>query len=470
MNKSISFIRYASAILAVVFTAAPLHADDEGPIKLTLHPMAAPTPALKYRLLPEATKRLTGNAAVPYGKVTAEQTTYFAKYARTDVIDAWQEMPLEKIRTEAIPQPEGSILFLEQGAHCLYCDWQLPIGQIPFYRIMLPDAQQSRSYARILAVKARIEIANGKFDEAIHTFQTNYALGCNVAQGQSLIHGLIGIAINGIMFPQITEYMQQPAAPNLYWAFTTLPSPMITIRSGVEVESEALELSFPELLNVDKASRTPEEWRSFFQDMAKNILEWNHSRDVPQVTITPEELDKKCEEFLPIARRALIDSGLPKDKVQAMPVYQVVTIYSVQRYHALFDQAAKCYSLPYPQAIRCIDETIAFAKELPKESSEIIPITGQTLQALRATRGAIARADRQIALLRVFEALRLHAASHDGKLPEQLADITEVPIPDDPVTGKPFDYHLADGKATITGPKASNFEANFEITMAKAKQ
>jgi hypothetical protein len=30
--------------------------------------------------------------------------------------------------------------------------------------------------------------------------------------------------------------------------------------------------------------------------------------------------------------------------------------------------------------------------------------------------------------------------------------VTEVPIPIDPMTGQPFEYHVADGKATLTGP------------------
>ena len=40
-----------------------------------------------------------------------------------------------------------------------------------------------------------------------------------------------------------------------------------------------------------------------------------------------------------------------------------------------------------------------------------------------------------------LEALRLHAAEHDGKLPANLPDVT-VPLSDDPFTGKPFHYVL----------------------------
>ena len=36
----------------------------------------------------------------------------------------------------------------------------------------------------------------------------------------------------------------------------------------------------------------------------------------------------------------------------------------------------------------------------------------------------------------------MHAAANGGKLPATLADVTVVPVPLDPVTGKPFDYRL----------------------------
>ena len=50
--------------------------------------------------------------------------------------------------------------------------------------------------------------------------------------------------------------------------------------------------------------------------------------------------------------------------------------------------------------------------------------------------------EQRIALLRHVEALRLHAAEHDGKLPVSLSEVA-VPLPDDPVIGKPFRYEVA---------------------------
>ncbi len=42
--------------------------------------------------------------------------------------------------------------------------------------------------------------------------------------------------------------------------------------------------------------------------------------------------------------------------------------------------------------------------------------------------------------LRSVEAIRLHAASQGQALPRALDEIKLVPVPDDPTTGKPFEY------------------------------
>ncbi len=68
------------------------------------------------------------------------------------------------------------------------------------------------------------------------------------------------------------------------------------------------------------------------------------------------------------------------------------------------------------------------------------------MPATKAVRRAQARLDQRIALLRHVEALRLHAAEHDGKLPAKLSEVS-VPLPDDPVTGKPFRYELTGATA-----------------------
>jgi len=73
---------------------------------------------------------------------------------------------------------------------------------------------------------------------------------------------------------------------------------------------------------------------------------------------------------------------------------------------------------------------------------------GTFLPALGAMNQAQLRQHRFLSVLRTIEALRLHAARHD-KWPQSLADIREVPVPDDPVTNSPFVYSTNGNNATL---------------------
>ncbi len=97
--------------------------------------------------------------------------------------------------------------------------------------------------------------------------------------------------------------------------------------------------------------------------------------------------------------------------------------------------------------------------------ADLLPHINKLLQ----TQG---RLEQQIALLRHVEALRLHGAEHDGKLPASLSDIS-VPLPADPVTGKPFAYsterntaHLRGGSLR-DGKTDAGFGVHYEITLHK---
>lgn len=64
------------------------------------------------------------------------------------------------------------------------------------------------------------------------------------------------------------------------------------------------------------------------------------------------------------------------------------------------------------------------------------------------------RLDRDVVALQCVEAIRLYAGRHDGRLPNELADVTEVDIPDNPATQKPLVYRRTGAKATLEAPDA----------------
>jgi hypothetical protein len=59
---------------------------------------------------------------------------------------------------------------------------------------------------------------------------------------------------------------------------------------------------------------------------------------------------------------------------------------------------------------------------------------------------------RKIAALRVIEAVRHHLAANQGELPASLSDIRGIPIPLDPLTGKPFQWTVEGETATLKAP------------------
>ena len=79
----------------------------------------------------------------------------------------------------------------------------------------------------------------------------------------------------------------------------------------------------------------------------------------------------------------------------------------------------------------------------------------------------------KIAALRCVEAVRLYAAAHDGQLPASLEDVKDVPLPLDPVHGKPFEYRVVGDRAFFACPPFPGQPANnantptYELSMKR---
>ena len=164
---------------------------------------------------------------------------------------------------------------LEFAARRDDCDWQLPYRERNPITMRLDDIQECRSYARLLKLKTRLQIADGDLDGAIETLQTGYALARHVACGETFIHALVGMSISGLMNEEVEELVQQPAAPNLYWSLSSLPHPFIDLRTSREEEYGLIYLMYPELQNIESERHTPEFWSRLLDKLAEDIAQWN---------------------------------------------------------------------------------------------------------------------------------------------------------------------------------------------------
>jgi len=228
----------------------------------------------------------------------------------------------------------------------------------------------------------------------------------------------------------------------MYWALTTLPDPMIDMHSSLEYEREMLFVEFPQLRNLESEVLSPAQASAVASDFVKKIQ------------ILDEGVgDMPFKRLLPVgwvmmhysdAKKYLARKGYSQERIEALPAAQAVLIYQKQEYLEMFDSLFKWFSLPYYQAQPHL-------KKGEKRLNDHISTKGikanlfcTLLPALGRITFLQARLDRNIALLRTVEAIRMFAADHSGQLPGSLTEITAVPIPEDPVTGRDFIYRRTD--------------------------
>jgi hypothetical protein len=177
----------------------------------------------------------------------------------------------------------------------------------------------------------------------------------------------------------------------------------------------------------------------------------------------------------PEAKRYLLLEGLPTETVETMPRFQVVLLFALAEYNRLFDEMLKWQGLPYWQARPGLEKAMEGVREEKIRAGELerIPLAALLIPAVHNVVFATTRIDRKVAALRCIEAIRLYNAGHEGKFPGALTEITEVPIPIDPVTGKDFEYKMEDGKAVLAAPPPagqkphSGNNLKYELTLAK---
>jgi hypothetical protein len=447
-------------------------------IKLTLHPAKPPDAALQYPLLPRFIDQSVGNAVPLYLKAITSLEGRKDPDDLWDKVDRWLEMPLSELpigEVEKVVEMNRAILKnVTLAAHRDRADWDSPVHEDQdVFGILLPEMNPLRRAGRLLALKARFQIAQGHVSDALATLQTGYALARHTGEYPFLVCSMVGIAISQTMDQQMETLIQSPKCPNLYWSLTALPSPLIDLRPATNLESDFLFLAFPELRDIEHAEHSPEEWEAVLVHFVRRyqpMMDWrtlkNKWDDIGMTAL----MTGRAMALLPRAKDDLIKAGRDRKEVEAMPAAQIVLLHEMMIYKATRDEVFKWFSVPYWQAREGMLGVDQKVKEEVR-SRELIPIASLLLPALTKVRDASVRGERRIALLRVIEALRFYAAEHDGKLPAALDDIKEVPIPVDPVTGKSFGYSLSEDKATLDAPPPhgetwEGLGARYEVTIA----
>ena len=444
----------------------------ENVIRLKVRPAAAPVPALKYQLLPDARKLQPGNAAVSYLRAA---TMDYAQHRQPQMRQAISEWLQAKTEGKTPPLPT-QFQFLKDNywplqqidiaARQEYCHWQLTDRlRKEGLQVVLPEIQQLRDWANLLNLRFRLELQHGDLPKALYTCQTGLAMGRHTADAPTLMSAFIAHGISNAMLDNVQEILTSSRSPNLYWALTELPRPWIDLRRTMLGESlwiEALLADFPDIHEVPLPPAGLAVLRQRLKILGR-LLSQRHSLGADEaITIL-------VLKGYPTARAWLLAQGKPADLVERMPSLQVVLLYSLDEYQRMTDGILKLQSLPYREARPFLTQ---WQQEMRQTAmhSKTIPFTAQ-IGSYEYALGARARVERKIDLLRTIEALRMYAAAH-GQWPATLEEIKEVPLPLDCYTGKPFSYRREGDKAYLLAapPKPQMYvdeKASYELTLVK---
>ncbi len=508
-NSSCSLI-IAMAITSLAFDVLADEPERDGPwlierkaegpyiqtAEMVLHPQAEPQPALKHRLVPDSFDLLEGNSAIYYLKAMGflEQTLganklqafrdKYRKQAGEQGVQiyslppySWEDMapndlPIEEVKeylSYTAFQPPLIAEATRRPEFTLDRNMQSVDDAISY---LLPEIQNIRELARTQSLRCRLAIAENRIADALTIQQQQMTLAKQVGSDEFLVSNLVGAAILGIAVRDMVYLLQHPDVPNLYWAFASLPIPIINAERSLPQEREFLMLQVKAMREVDEKLRPSGYW----QDFIDRILPQIRGLEIEGFSLGTKDPQLNRTAFVtyiaaayPGAKRHLLEElKLNRAQVDAYPTAQVVFL-AARRYHErVVDNAFKWFHLPYDQVqqLPAFQQIDAQRAQSSKRLGWASAASDLFLPAVNAFRGAQVRAQLQIGLLQTIEAIRMYAAANENKLPASLDDLP-YPAPNDPFTGKPFLYELEESQALLSGQPIPNLQFRFKLSIAK---
>lgn len=295
----------------------------EGPVELTIYPAKAGELEQKYQLMVKAEDQIDADAVPLYEKAVKS----IPKDFNQEQITEWLKLPVEQFpqqqAEEALQKYLEPLKLAARATRCKECNWpDWKPGDQP------QDLTEYRKLAYIIELWARLEISRAGYQGATIALKTGFAMARQLGEGPTIIQGLVGAAVGGIMCREVEQYLQGEESPNLYQALAGLPRPLIDIEKAIENEKK-------------------------------------------------------------------VSLGSVSNKL-------------------LREQFEK-------QMASSIDRTLMISKRL----------------------------DNNLNGLQCVEAIRHYAAKHDGNLPENLSDISQIEVPKDLMSGKAFEYRRTSAGAML---------------------
>ncbi len=446
-----------------------------------------PVPAFKYRFTVEPHKKIPGNAATHYlnsfGERSLEGPWKRMREKYPDEVDHWydfsvplSQLPVEKVREASAAFDSYVRNHIQRASRCRDCDWGMGEEYMKgreAIEFLLPSVQQTREIARALRLRARLALAEGRFEDAAQEIRMAYQLGQDVGKMNFLVSNLVGISEVSIAQEAVVDWIAAPNSPNLYWTLAELPSPMIDVSYATRLDLSLGYRLVQDLENAATAKYSPSAWGEIYSNALFEMVR-------VQEYGRPESSKMKAEEYgwapaalaavsYPYAKTRLIEAGYSSAEVDSMAVGQVLMIAANQDFQIISSNIQKELYVPISQR-RIFQFENEAGRPFQRVDKGLVNLLLQLTPAIVQVSAAQWRIERHKNALMLIEAIRMHVAN-TGSLPESLNDIKLVPVPNNPMTQQPFQYRLDGQTAIVELPTSDGVHTayRFEITVAPTK-
>ena len=234
-GRRIKYVYVCFFLLFITAVPADAQRSSQGPVRLTICPAKAGELEKKYQLIVNPQDQIDADAVPLYEKATK----LIPKNFNQEQIAEWLKLPVEQFpqqqAEETLQKYLEPLKLVARAARCKECNWPewKPGDQIE-------NLTEYRKIAFILELWARLELSRGSYEGAALAMRTGFGMARHLGDGPTIIQGLVGMAVGGIMCREVKQFVQQKDSPNLYQALASLPRPSLCWREVIWFDDSAL--------------------------------------------------------------------------------------------------------------------------------------------------------------------------------------------------------------------------------------
>jgi hypothetical protein len=285
--------------------------------------------------------------------------------------------------------------------------------------------------ANLIQIRAKQQIRAGNVHDAIATLRMGYELSDRTEHRPLFLSAVLSFIMTSAMIDRTADLMRRSDSPNLYWALANLPHPQNELRVALAGERKSALTR-----GIDGVPTTTAEMTKMYQEASQD-------KDFVQAI-------QDAQAYYAGTRDMSVDAVKKLDQAMVFDTYRYET------FSRNFDDWYKIMGLPFRQMMaqqQALDRQIA-----ANPARWLVPPRIRQMETL-------GRLIRRTAALTNVEAIRSYAAANGEKLPAHLEDITDTPVPNNPMTDKPFDYRVDGGVAILSDPQSQIDPLTYTISI-----